>query len=101
MNRFFQVLLIASVVGLSWLGMMAVHEFGHVLHLALTGGTVDYVVLHPLAISYTHPGKNPHPLVVAWGGAIWGCAIPWSAFGVVRRSPAGWPTCRRFSPGSA
>jgi len=64
--------------------MMVVHELGHVLHLAFTGGTVDYVVLHPLAISYTHPGKNPHPLIVAWGGMVWGCAIPLGLFAIVR-----------------
>jgi hypothetical protein len=37
---------------------------------------VDYVILHPLRISYTHPAANPHPLAVAWGGVIWGCALP-------------------------
>ncbi len=84
MNRFFQVLLIVSAAGLSWLGMMALHELGHVTHLLLTGGTVQYVVLHPLAISYTHPGKNPHPLVVAWGGAIWGCALPLAVLAIAR-----------------
>jgi hypothetical protein len=45
---------------------------------------VQYVVLHPLAISYTHPGENPHPLVVAWGGAIWGCALPLAMLAIVR-----------------
>ncbi len=75
-NRFYQVLLAASTAGFSWLAMQAVHEAGHVLHLGLTGGSVDYVILHPLAISYTHPAANPHPLAVAWGGAIWGCALP-------------------------
>lgn len=76
MNRFFQSLLIASTIGLSWLGMMAVHELGHVMHLCVSGGTVEKVVLHPLVISRTDPGENPHPLVVAWGGAVWGCLIP-------------------------
>ena len=84
MNRFFQILLILSVLGLSWLGMMAVHELGHVLHLIFTGGTVDYVLLNPLAISYTHPGENPHPLVVAWGGMVWGCAIPLIVLAIAR-----------------
>ena len=48
MNRFFQILLISSTLAFSWLGMMAVHELGHVTHLALSGGTVEKVVLHPL-----------------------------------------------------
>jgi len=76
MNRLFQALLIASTILLSWLGMMAVHELGHVLHLGVSGGTVEKVVLHPLKISRTDAGENPHPLVVAWGGAVWGCLIP-------------------------
>lgn len=99
MNRFFQVLLIASAVGFSWLGMMAVHELGHVLHLLATGGTVDYVILHPLAISYTHPGKNPHPLAVAWGGAIWGCAFPMIALGIVRCLARPWTYLPAFFAG--
>lgn len=83
-DRFFQVLLILSSLAFSWLAMQAVHEAGHVLHLWLTGGTVNYVVLHPLEISYTAPGENPHPLLVAWGGAIWGCAIPLVVVALVR-----------------
>jgi len=63
MNRFFQTLLVVSAVGFSWLGMMAVHELGHVVHLLLSGGTVQYVVLHPLKISYTHPGGGTVALV--------------------------------------
>lgn len=85
-GRFYQAVLIVSALGFSWLGMMAVHEFGHVLHLWLSGGRVDYVFLHPLAISYTHPAENPHPLFVAWGGAVWGCALPWLLLAVVRRT---------------
>ncbi len=99
MNRFFQALLIVSTVAFSWLAMMAVHELGHVLHLIVTGGTVDYVVLHPLAISYTHPGRNPHPLVVAWGGAIWGCVIPMVVLGVVRLVARPWAYLPAFFAG--
>jgi hypothetical protein len=72
---------------------------GHVLHLIFTGGTVDYVVLHPLAISYTHPGKNPYPIVVAWGGAIWGCAIPMIVLGVVRLFARSWAYLPGFFAG--
>jgi len=75
-DRFFQTLLMASTLGLSWLGMMAIHELGHMAHLWLSGGTVEYVILRPLAISYTHPGTNPHPLFVAAGGVVWGCILP-------------------------
>jgi hypothetical protein len=75
-NRFFQILLVVSLAAFSWLAMMAVHEFGHVLHAWLSGGTVERVVLHPLSISQTDVTPNPHPLFVAWGGAAWGCLIP-------------------------
>ena len=92
-------LLVVSAVGFSWLGMMAVHELGHVLHLVMTGGTVDYVVLHPLAISYTHPGENPHPLAVAWGGAIWGCVLSVVAFVVVRWLARPWAYLAAFFAG--
>jgi hypothetical protein len=99
MNRFFQALLIVSAVACSWLGMMAVHELGHVLHLFATGGTVEYVILHPLAISYTRPGENPHPLAVAWGGAIWGCLIPLIALGGVRVLARAWGYLAAFFAG--
>jgi len=76
------VLLIASTIGLSWLMMMAVHELGHVLNAWLSGGRVQQVVLHPLAISRTDVSPNPRPLFVAWGGAIWGVAIPLAVLGL-------------------
>jgi len=84
MNRFFQVLLILAATGFSWLAMMAVHELGHVLHAWLSGGTVVKVVLHPATISRTDVWPNPHPLLVAWGGAVWGCLIPMGLWAVVR-----------------
>ena len=70
------VLLLVTTVLLSWLWMMAVHEFGHVLHAWLSGGTVSKVVLHPLAISRTDVAADPHPLLVVWGGPVWGCVLP-------------------------
>jgi len=82
--RLFQILLIFSTLAFSWLAMMAVHEAGHVLHTWFTGGTVEHVVLHPLAISRTDVHPNPRPLVVVWGGPIWGCLIPLAALAIVR-----------------
>jgi hypothetical protein len=85
MDRCFQVLLIVSTAGFSWLGTQAVHELGHVAALGMTGGSVDYVILHPLAISYTHPAVNPHPLPVAWGGVVCGALLPLAAHLLLRR----------------
>ncbi|MBL8794925.1 MAG: hypothetical protein JNM56_13535 [Planctomycetia bacterium] len=87
MARAWQALLIGSTLAYSWLAMMVVHEFGHCLHLWFSGGSVGQVVLHPLVISRTDPHDNPHPLFVAWGGAVWGCLLPvlgWAAANVVR-----------------
>ena len=89
MNRLRQVVLIGSVVLGSWLGMQAVHEFGHVLGAWLTGGRVARVVLHPLTISRTDLAHNPSPLVVVWAGPIVGVAGPllvW-AIAVMSRLP--------------
>ena len=84
MNRFFQILLIGSVLVLSWLGMMIVHEFGHVLNAWISRGEVSKVVLHPLEFSRTDLARNPHSLFVAWGGAIIGTVLPLVILGLVK-----------------
>ncbi|HWY74400.1 MAG TPA: M50 family metallopeptidase [Verrucomicrobiae bacterium] len=76
MPRTFQILLIASFIAFSWLAFMVVHEFGHALTAWLTGGSVALMVLHPLQISWTTVAPNPHPQLVAWGGAFWGALLP-------------------------
>ena len=68
--------LLALSSAASWLGMMVVHESGHMLHAWFSGGRVARVVLHPLAFSRTDFSENPHPLFVAWGGVLWGCVLP-------------------------
>lgn len=80
MSRFHQVLLIATLLPLCWLGMMAVHELGHVAAARATGGQVQRVMLGPLAFSRTDVGPNPRPLVVAWGGAAVGTLLPLAAW---------------------
>ena len=47
-HRLFQALLILSILSQSWLGMMIVHELGHVFAAWANSGTVAKVVLHPL-----------------------------------------------------
>lgn len=84
MNRFFQVLLIVSSIGFSWLGMMILHEIGHVFHALVSGGNVVQVVLCPWEFSRTDVFPNPYPLFVAWGGAIWGVLMPISAWVVTK-----------------
>jgi hypothetical protein len=87
MHRFHQALLIASTLLVSWLGMQAVHEFGHVLGAWLTGGDVARVVLHPLTISRTDLAHNPQPLIVVWLGPVVGVLLPlamWFVAALVR-----------------
>jgi len=56
--------------------MMLVHEFGHMIHAWVSGGVVSHLEFGLLEFSRTDFSHNPHPLFVAWGGAIWGCLIP-------------------------
>jgi Peptidase M50B-like len=71
-----RVLLIATLLPLCWLGMMVVHELGHVLGAMATGGRVERVVLHPLTISRTDVQPNPAPLAVTWAGPALGVLLP-------------------------
>ena len=71
-----RILFVVASLGLSWLGMMAVHELGHVIAAMMSGGTVVRIVLHPAAISRTDVSPNPFPLLVAWSGPILGSLIP-------------------------
>jgi hypothetical protein len=75
-----QVLLIVTFIGFSWLGMQVVHETGHVLVARLTGGEVIKVALHPLIVSRTDLGQNPHPLAVVWAGPLIGSGLPLMVF---------------------
>lgn len=74
--RFPQLVFVVSLLALSWLTMMAVHECGHVVGAALTQGEVQRVILHPLAISRTDVSPNPNPAIVVWTGPIFGCVAP-------------------------
>ena len=76
MLRFHQLIFVVSLLALSWLAMMAVHEFGHVVGAFATGGSVQSVVLHPLTISRTDVSPNPDPSLVVWLGPTLGCLIP-------------------------
>jgi hypothetical protein len=84
MSRFHQWALILATLGVSWLGMQAVHEFGHVLGAWLSGGKIAKVVLHPATISYTRLAENPNPMFVSWMGPIVGVALPLVALAFAR-----------------
>jgi hypothetical protein len=80
MMRVHQIVFVASTLALSWFGMMAIHETGHVLGAWLTGGSVAKTVLHPLTISRTDLSYNPRPLLVEWAGPVFGVAAPLAAW---------------------
>ena len=84
MDRFYQLTLIASILCLSWLGMMIVHEFGHVVMAWAGGEMVSKVILHPLVISRTDTSQEKHPLLVIWGGAVLGSLVPVSVWVLVK-----------------
>src|SRR6266404_4411732 len=97
-DRAFQILLVVSTLALSWLGMMVVHEFGHVLFAWLSGGSPARVVLSPLEFSRTDLQRNPHPLFVASGGALVGDALPVLVFGLWRlHRSRGWYILQFFA----
>lgn len=75
--------MIASGLLLAWLLMQGVHELGHVVAAWLTGGGIERVVLHPLAISRTDVEPNPQPLIVAWGGPLLGVLLPLAIWGLM------------------
>jgi hypothetical protein len=75
-DRSIQTVLIFSTLAISWLGMMVVHEFGHVLFGWVSGGIVSRVVLSPFEFSRTDMQNNPHPLLESWGGALMGSILP-------------------------
>lgn len=99
MQRIPQLVLIASTIGLSWLWIQAFHEAGHVLHAMVSGGRVQAVILHPLRISFTDVRPNPRPLLVAWGGVVWGCGLPLVLWAAVRATAAKYAYLAAFFAG--
>lgn len=75
-QRLHQIVLISSILWLSWLTMMLVHESGHVIGALATGGRVRRVVWHPAVISRTDVQPNPHPLIEVWAGPLIGSLLP-------------------------
>lgn len=76
-----RIALCAAILYGAWLGMMTVHEGGHVLHAWTTGAQVSRVTIPLCGFSQTHLSHNPRLLLVAWGGPLWGCLIPAAILG--------------------
>src|SRR4029079_16217932 len=99
MNRVHQAILIGSVLVASWLGMQAVHEFGHVIGALLTGGEIKQVVRNPLSFSRTDLGLNPNPLPVVWAGPIFGALLPLVAWIISAKAKVSGAYLLRFFAG--
>lgn len=98
-GRIHQIILITSMIVLTWLGMMVVHEAGHVIGAWTSGGTVSRVILHPLRFSETVVSHNPHPLWVIWAGAALGVLLPLLGWAIAYRCNASWSYLLRFFAG--
>ena len=79
--------------------MMALHEFGHLIGAAITGGGVERVELHPLTISRTDVSPNPHPAIVVWLGPVVGSVLPLVLFVMMPRRFTGQRNVARFFAG--
>lgn len=103
MNRATSILRLAAAgaagLYLAWLGMLALHEAGHVLHAWGSGGRVVRVSLPLLGFSQTIVHPNPHELFVVWGGPAWGSLLPLIACAIVRAAWRNVPAPLRFFAG--
>ena len=59
-----------------WLGMMLVHECGHMLAAICSGGAVARLEWPAWGFSRTDVSPNPHPLLVVWAGPLFGAVLP-------------------------
>ncbi len=60
-----------------WLGMMTIHECGHVLGTWISGGKSHRVVIPLIGFSRTDARINPHPLIEVWAGPLFGWLAPY------------------------
>lgn len=99
MRQLRRILLILGTLGLSWYGMMLVHELGHCVGAWLTGGTVQRVIFHPLRFTETVVDPNPRPLLVVWAGPIVGVVLPLVVWMVMQIARAPGRDVARFCAG--
>jgi hypothetical protein len=98
MQRTPQIVFVVSLISLCWLGMMAIHELGHVTGAIITGGVVNRVVLNPVTISRTDVLPNPSPGIVVWAGPVMGSLLPIAILMIVRVQSI-WRSTAKFFAG--
>ena len=99
MKRAHQIVLIVSTFTISWLGMMVVHEAGHVLGAWTSGGVVSRVNLPLFGFSSTELYDNTHPLWEVWAGPVFGAVAPLLAWVVTYYFKASFSYLLRFFAG--
>jgi hypothetical protein len=75
-----------ALLAASRYGMLAFHELGHIIHAWLMGGEGIRITFPLVGFSRTDLARNPHPLVVAAGGVVWGPVLPcvlWASAGSI------------------
>jgi Peptidase M50B-like len=92
-------LLLLTFLPLCWLLFQAVHELGHVAMTVATGGQIEKVALHPLAISRTDTAGSVHPALVVWAGPVVGVVVPLALVGVFKAAGLKWAYLVRFFAG--
>ncbi|MGE3407168.1 MAG: hypothetical protein AB7I37_10170 [Pirellulales bacterium] len=100
LNRLHQALLLVSTLLLSWLGMMVFHLLGHLVYAVMADALIFGVELQPFSLS-AEPKIlfNPRPMLVAWGGPIWGSALPILLLWMVRATRPTWTYLATFFAG--
>lgn len=71
-----RAVLLAAILPVCWLGMMAVHELGHVLAAWLAGAKVHRVVLPLFSFSRTDVGHSEWQRAIIWAGPAVGVGLP-------------------------
>lgn len=99
LKRTHQFVLIGSTLASTWLGMMVVHELGHVIGAWTSGGEVSRVNLPLLGFSSTEMSHIPHPLWAVWAGPVFGAFAPLVAWSIAFRLKASWEYLLRFFAG--
>src|SRR3954470_2861340 len=71
-----QILITIVICYATWLGMMLVHELGHITGALLSGGRVISISIPLIGFSQTIVHPNPRELLVVWSGPMIGTSLP-------------------------
>jgi len=89
----------AAAVGLyaGWLGMLAVHEFGHAAAAVATGARIERIEIPLWGFSRTDVVDPRAPALILWCGILVGALVPWAAALLVPRRARTRPVAEFFA----